>query len=140
MAYKSIMDHFDKIRARVIASNLADNIDLHPRAREDDKWRGGIFGTITFRNGGELQLKEEARMDRMTKDIDVQKYAYEYTGEGGFYFRYEMDTEASRNKDGTNRTNHPEFHLHVNSEEPRYMTHKTSFIEVFDFVVACFYS
>jgi hypothetical protein len=70
--------------------------------------------------------------------IERLKYSYHYerfdtNGDSLFYFRYDRDPQAAK------PVVHEECHLHVNQKEPRFKTHATSFEEVFEFIVACYY-
>ncbi len=61
------------------------------------------------------------------------------------FFKTVRDYEASLLQNGEGnvigtRYDHPECHLHANQRDLRFMTHATSFEEVFRFILACFYT
>ena len=99
------------------------------------------FTPLRFIDGATLQCDEEIEI--VNGSIQRPAYSYSYEAHDD-YFRYERDYNASvvidSNGNPIPRLDHPECHLHVNQQEPRYMTHATSFEEVFRFIMACFYS
>lgn len=99
-----------------------------------------VRAKLTFVDGATLAFVENVDWDRAHGAVRHNKYSYQYrTGDEKFYFRYERDTEAALDERGAHRYDHAENHLHANSETPRYITHATSFEEVFRFIHACFY-
>jgi hypothetical protein len=144
MPRRSFLDYFSEVQASVISRNVGKGHTLRPTTDGRNKWKGAISGEIFFPKGGKLRINEQVEINPSTDRVNILKYSYSYIGEykgnSNFFFRYEMDTAAAYHQDGTKRIYHPEFHLHANDHDMRYMTHKTSFTEVLDFILACFYS
>ena len=91
--------------------------------------------SFQFQDGATLELYEDITVAG-NRTIKRNLYAYKYhrTENGdSFYFRYECDPDDIR------PFVHPEHHLHANREEPRFITHATSFDEIFDFILHNFY-
>ncbi|MBC7813859.1 MAG: hypothetical protein H7175_22075 [Burkholderiales bacterium] len=86
---------------------------------------------ITFSDGAYLRFAELVVAEG--RSIKRLKYSYHYEREG-YFFRYDKDLERAR------PYCHHETHLHANQENVRFITHETSFEEVFNFIMKCFYA
>jgi hypothetical protein len=143
MPYQSFMNYFYDIQTKIMTNKLVkqENINIRPTVNPSDKWRGGILGEIEFKKGGKLRILEEVEINPTTDQVNVLEYSYGYFGkykeDQNFFFRYEMDTSRSV-KNGIKRKDHPEFHLHANDKDLRYMTHKTNLDEILGFIEVCF--
>jgi len=138
--FKTVIDYFEDIRRLVINSGLIENwseMKLHANNKREGIVR--CNDPLVFMDGARLRFTEDVEIDGYTRGIERAHYSYHYEQNNGYYFRYERDQPRSREPDGTLIVNHPELHLHVFRDSPRYMTHKTSFEEVFIFIHACFY-
>lgn len=86
---------------------------------------------LTFSDGATLRFIEVVELD--DRSIKRLKYSYHFE-RNGYFFRYDKDPDRAR------PYCHHETHLHANQENVRFITHETSFEEVFKFIMTCFYS
>lgn len=103
----------------------------------DRRGRGTVFANpLRFKDGATLRFSEAIII--INGELERLEYSYKYERED-LFFRYDRDPTGAKS------IKHEECHLHVNGlldsnkDELRFMTHATSFREVFEFVVACFY-
>jgi len=132
--FKDIRKYHFHVRHRAAASGCTDDWNSINYTAASRK-KGTVWAMpLKFRDGSSLRFEEEILID----DDGLAhrpSYAYHYEGpESHFHFRYDRDPEHHR------AVVHEECHLHVIQKEPRFKTHATNFDEVFDFIVACFYS
>jgi hypothetical protein len=139
--FRTIKEYFEHVRGLVINSHLVANwheIAFHPNNRTAGFVR--CNQPLVFEDEATLRFIEDIAIDTYSWQIERAHYSYHYEQNSGYYFRYERDQSRARKADGTLDVAHPELHIHVSNEAPRYMTHKTSFEEVFKFIQACFYT
>ncbi|MDD2817111.1 MAG: DUF6516 family protein [Thiotrichaceae bacterium] len=93
-----------------------------------------------------LAVYEEIVFINNQLHIDKYEYHYErYRQDGSieFYFRYDKDPYAKKPDDFSQEDwdiSHAVHHLHVGEKEPRYKTHETNFIEVFNIIRLNYYN
>lgn len=142
MAFRTIQDYYADVVNRVARSRYSTDwsaIEVKPTARTQGLVRAV---SLEFEDGATLSFNEEIQLHQ---DGSVHRlhysYHYEYTDEQGepCFFRYDRDPDAALDSKGRERPDHAECHLHANKEEPRFKTHATSFGEIFEFILACFY-
>ncbi len=132
MNFRNIREYFESVQSLVSKYKLGSEIHkirLLPRS----KYSGLIITKephIVFADKAILQFMEVAEI----KDGKVTRgtYSYQYK-KANYYFRYDKDPIRAV------YPHHALCHLHVNSDDPRYISHETSFEEIFKFVIACFY-
>lgn len=135
MTLTTIADYFVHIRKKPIAHRVENAYTIRLVNHRKSK----RIGTIHTKEGYPLVFTDGATL-RFTETIEIidsqvhpLRYSYHYQ-RGDYFFRYDKDPDHARYPD------HAECHLHANNEEPRFMTHQTSFEEVFDFIIVCFYT
>lgn len=138
--FHSIVEYFRHVQNKI--NSNSSYFRAWPIAKIDkyDRMSGLIFiDSIEFISN---EFAADARF-RFQEDVTIEdgivirrSYAYEYYwSENGvpLYFRYERDPERAR------PFVHEELHLHANRDAPRFITHATSFDQVFDFILHNFY-
>src|SRR5258708_16020971 len=127
MRFRTVVDYHDFVCKEVARSGL--NSQLHNIKMEPSNKRASVgkvqARAIVFNDGATLQFQEEIELD--SGAIRRIKYSYHYS-RPDYFFRYDKDSASVR------PYVHAECHLHANAEEPRYVTHETSFEEVFRFI------
>ncbi len=130
MAVRHVRDYLMAVRAIVNQYNMVQ------QAYAIDK-DGDVIETIRDfvfqQDGAKLKFYETIFVDNGR--IERLDYSYEYTRQDGYYFRYDKDPKNPK----VHRYSHNVCHLHANSTEPRFITHETSFEEIFKFILACYY-
>lgn len=139
--FRAVPDYFHFVRQLVINSGLIANWN-EMAFSANDRITGIVRSKnpLIFPDGSTFRFIEDIQIDTYNNLIERSTYAYRYQQIAGYYFMYERDPLRAYRADGTPREDHPELHLHVTNDTPRFMTHKTSFEEVFKFIVACFYT
>lgn len=141
--FSTFREYFDHIQTIAFDSQVVENAWTAFRIVPPvSKWGGTIrCQELRFRDGARLSFTEQVLIDRASGVADRTAYRYHYeSAAGDFFFRYDRDSQACFDDLGNYRYDHPECHLHVNDKSPRFMTHATSFEEVWFFIVASFYS
>jgi hypothetical protein len=141
--FKTVKDYFEFIRKIAINSQVTQNawgaVKFNPKSKNDAIVRAQN-PPLQFEDGATLAFTETVKIVAHENKIEREKYSFHYEKNGQeFFFRYDRDKKACIDQFGNPRLDHPENHLHVNQKAPRYMTHATSFAEVFQFIVSTFY-
>ena len=110
--------------SRIIKNDADAKIILAPHT--NNLW--SISTTEPFDLGNNKQFDFAERIGLKDNKINLVAYRYAYE-DTSFYFHYDKDEKRQE------RYLHPLCHLHVNARSPRYITHETSFEEVFRFVI-----
>ena len=136
MLFKTIQQYFSHVKGKVARSGQTNDwhsIKFRPRNRTEGLIRANP--PLSFHDGATLKFFEEIRIND-DRNILRPYYSYQYKRQDEFlyYFRYDRDPRRAV------PIIHEECHLHANQEEPRFITHATSFEEVFDFIIGSFYS
>jgi transposase InsO family protein len=130
MHFRNVREYYNHVRSQVALKQLLSEyhkIQLHIPNRNVGIVRAD---SIEFSDGATLRFIEHVEIEGYT--IQRHSYSYHYS-KGEYFFRYDKDPLNSR------PFVHAECHLHVNEEEPRYITHETSIDEILEFIFACFY-
>jgi len=152
MSLRKIFDnHISKIWCEI--SKHQNIVDFHKRDIRplfDDKKKKGFIlakeNSLKFKKDNAiLAVYEEIIF--INNELHVNKYEYHYEryhqdGSIEFYFRYDKDPYATKSDDFSQddwNISHAVHHLHVDKKEPRYKTHKTDFIEVFNLIRLNYY-
>jgi hypothetical protein len=140
--FKTVKDYFEFIRKIAINSQIVTNawgaIKIDPESKKDAIVRAQN-PPLEFEDGATLAFTETVKIAGGSR-IEREAYSFHYERNGqDFFFRYDRDKHACLDPFGNYRFEHPENHLHANQKAPRYMTHATSFAEVFQFIVSSFY-
>jgi len=89
---------------------------------------------LQFPDGGYMEVEEFIHIDS-TGEVKRKAYSFHYVrGDQEYYFRYDKDPGAAQ------PLVHAICHLHVNDDNPRYISHETCFEEVFEFIWENFYA
>jgi hypothetical protein len=138
MPFRDIGEYHRSVVSKVATSGMDSLLlGLHQiKLSVDERYKdtGLIFAEqLIFPDNATLRVAERVNVTQIGEVVRLS-YSFQYIRDNGYYFRYDKDPDAA------NPPHHAESHLHVIQEEPRYITHSTSFDEVFDFIVACFYT
>ena len=135
MQFKTVQEYWDHLRHILAQKGFVSEshkIQLSPISKRK-RVEGVITAdNITFQDGATLRFLESVAIENDVVEFLEYSYHFENTER---YFRYDKDPKRARG------LAHPECHLHVSGHNDiRYVTHETNFTEVFDFIIACFYS
>jgi hypothetical protein len=133
MPFKDVAEYGEYVRNKVARSGFPGEVNKIKLLTLSKNKRQGFVrsvGNLVFPDGATLSFNEEIEIGANT--LSRIRYSFHYS-KGDYYFRYDKDPDSVRPFD------HALCHLHVMQEAPRYITHDTSFEEVFDFIMACFY-
>lgn len=132
MPFRNIRDYYNYVTNLVARKNLQSEVHKI-RLRPYTKSRATIRADeITFADGGALRFSETVFINDR-REVIYEHYSYQFRHNDDSFFRYDKDSQRKQ------PYIHAECHLHVDAEEPRYITHETSFEEVLEFIWACFY-
>jgi hypothetical protein len=135
MRFRTITEYYAHVRSKVARSGYSNDWNAI-KVKTESKTKGFIQAVVLrFIDGATLRFFEEIELDD-NGTVHQPGYSYHYEcleNNSLFYFRYDRDPLHIV------PISHEECHLHVNRKEPRFKTHTTSFDEVFDFILACFY-
>lgn len=132
MSFRNVQEYYRQVCSLVARKNLQGElhkISYIPNSRDRGTVRGDY---VTFSDGGTLRFSEKVSIST-DREVVRENYSYHFERDGS-YFRYDKDTLRAE------PYVHAECHLHVNGEEPRFITHETGFEEVLEFIWACFYN
>jgi len=135
MRFRTITEYYAHIKGKVARSGYSDDWNAI-KVKTESKTRGIVQAVaLEFTDGATLRFFEEIELDgNGTVHRLSYSHHYECLEDGSpFFFRYDRDPLHIV------PISHEEYHLHVNRKEPRFKTHATSFDEVVDFILACFY-
>ncbi|SRR5258706_3703827 len=128
--FRRIANYYDHVRSIVAKRNMVHASRKILLDRESLYSGDVTCDHLEFPSGAILKFYENVTIH--DGEIYRLQYSFQYKRPDGYYFRYDKDPNRARMPD------HAECHLHVNNEEPRYITHETNFEEIFTFVMACF--
>ena len=131
MKYKKFSQYYKRVM-NIVGASEASNGWAAIQMEINGKLAGVIKADpLVFHNADTLRFKEESRIE--DGNIITIKYAFHFEkADGTYFFRYDKDSEHAV------PIVHEECHLHVNAKSPRFKTHSTSFIEIFNFIVMTF--
>jgi len=132
MNYRTLKDYYDSVVYLVAVNGLTSElhrIRFSPKSPTVGYLRSEPL--ITFADGATLRFHEELQLEN--RQVQRLGYAFHYERQG-YFFRYDKDLKRAK------PYCHHETHLHANQENIRFITHETSFEEVFTFIMKCFYS
>lgn len=135
MRFRTITEYYAHVKNKVARSGYSNNWNAI-KLKTKSKTQGTIRAeNLQFIDGAILRFSEKIEIDdNGVVHCPIYSYHYECLENGSpFFFRYDCDPLHIV------PISHEEYHLHVNRKEPRFKTHATSFGEVFDFILACFY-
>jgi hypothetical protein len=135
MRFRTITEYYVHVKSKVARSGYSNDWNAL-KVKAESKTQGVVQAVaFQFIDGATLRFFEELELDD-DGIVHQPGYLYHYEcleNRNQFFFRYDRDPVH------VVPFSHEEYHLHVNRKEPRFKTHATSFEEVFDFIIACFY-
>ncbi len=135
MAYADVFEYGDNLRQIAARSGLPSEvgkITVLVRDRKRATQALVIVDHIRFRNGATIYAEEDISI--VSGQIIRHLYSYHFQN-GSFFSRYDKDPEAAQGREYA----HAACHLHVSGssqENMRYISHETSFEQVFRFILA----